>query len=70
MLLERARAQQLTLDDLVKKIEEENPAVRVCRDSDGSVSVDELAYMIHVDASRGSGEDSSRTTLKFSALAR
>ena len=55
-LLRRVREQQLTLDELVKKIEEQNPAVRVCRDSDGGVSVEELAYMIRVDAQRDSGK--------------
>jgi hypothetical protein len=51
-LLQRVGAQQLTFDQLTSKIEEQNPAVRVWRAPDGSVSVEELAYMLRVDANR------------------
>jgi hypothetical protein len=63
-LLQRVRAQQLTFDQLVSKIEKQNPAVRVCRDSDGGISIDELAYMLRVDAHREWGKTVPEQLLK------
>jgi hypothetical protein len=48
----RVRSHKATFDGFVGRIEKRNPSVRVYRNSDGTVSLEEIAYVLSVDGLR------------------
>lgn len=60
VVIERLKAQRISFDQFVSRIEELNPALNVTRHEDGSVSHREIAYLLsvnHLRTSKGFEDD-------------
>lgn len=64
MLLDRVRSGTVSLDKLVERIQDLNPSVRVHRNRDGSVSLDELAYVVRVNCLRAAAKSIEQELLE------